>query len=418
MIKNTGKVWHTGRLICSVLLASLLSLCLLSSPANAASVISYNYQVTFDGITSVFDAGQTSRTLPAAFSRNNISLDYLRNGTAPSDFVRYNQVYATTSFIFRETFSNSLTNRPSYISCPTFSYRITTNYCESSVVEQTFGNYHYTVYNFFISGDVASVDSPNHMILQANIKNFSENDVVMWLTPVNVSIAPGERQDLRELITSSYQLQTLLTSIDSDLTSQTTILSTISSSISNIYNKVSEIDTRVLEVRNAILNSNSKLDDVSDALNEQNEREEQDRNDAEQVVDDSQDSAESASEEVGTATASLTQTIGSFAATFSTPSSNCRIPLNDLGPDGIFDIGSIDLCAIPDQMHSLITTILNLIAVAISIALAVNTFRMITEIIGMFAGVGFGYERHYQSADSWTTAGLINQWSSGHDFEA
>lgn len=350
-------------------------------PANAASVISYNYQVTFDGFTSVFDAGQTSRTLPAAYSRNNITLDYVRNGNAPSDFVRYNQVYATTSVIFRETYSGSLQNRPSEMSCPVFSYRITTNYCESSVVEQTFGNYHYTVYNFFLSGDVAAVDSPNHMFLQTNIKNFSENDVVMWLTPVNVSIGPGERQDLRELISSSYQLQTLLTTIDSDLTSQTAILSTISSSISNIYNKVSEIDTRILEVRNAILNSNEKLDDVSDALNEQNEREEQDRQDLEEQSSSVDEAAESSSEDATEAGTTLLAAFSAFvsAITNATPS-NCNIDM-DLGN---LDLGIVNLCTLspPPAFQAIGSILLIGFCVPLSIATATKMIQLFRSFSG------------------------------------
>lgn len=357
--------------------------------------------VYFDGRSTAFNAGQASYDLPAAFSRVNTSA-YFFGGNMTTDWAGWNNVVVSTTVLFRSVYSSSSIPRPVEMSCPVLDSRFVTQSCDVDTVESTYGDAHYTVYNFVIKGVVNSTSNPNQIGLNFNLKNFSENLAVMWFTPVEISIGPDE---FSRLVTFSQRLnsiETYLSAIDTRSGVTQGLMYQIKDSIDNLLTAI----------------QNSSTAGVVNELQEMNDRDEQDRGDAQQVVDDSQTSAESASEQVGTATASLTQTIGAFAATFSTPASNCHIPVNNIGPDGVLDLGDIDLCHIPDDMHSLISTILNLIAVAISIALAVNTFRMITEIIGMFAGVGFGYERHYQSADSWTTAGLINQWSSGHDFEA
>lgn len=414
----TGRVSRTGRLICCALLLSLCSSFLLSTPTSAASVFNYDrwYSISntnFSSGTLSFPqntiTGTGAVTIPANASLGGsnwkkTNITFVAPNTPPStEFKNGNSFTTTFSLVTNNPYLGQAgTSRAVGITCPILDTRFNTTDCQIDSIETSFDERHYIVWNFVITGSISTTTDADRIVAQLDIVNYSDSPVTLWVLPARSAYGEGSFTVIRNILGNVQQMNSYLGGISTALTNSNNYLSTIQSLVNQILAKMDA----------------SSVAGVVSELQEMNDRDEQDRDDAQQVVDDSQTSAESASEQVGTATASLTQTIGAFAATFSTPASNCQIPVNNIGPDGVLDLGNIDLCHIPDDMHSLISTILNLIAVAISIALAVNTFRMITEIIGMFAGVGFGYERHYQSSDSWTTAGLINQWSSGHDFEA
>lgn len=405
MKSNIGKVWHTARLLCLVLLLSLCSSFWLSLPASATDT-TYNL-----GNYRLLNQAMGTPTTSYRFGSGSFGTA-TENGMWVTPAIFNNST--DTPIVIRQQMRGSNNQMPELRNPSLIEYTMVTNnlaWRGSANVSQDF-----LPLGCELTGTVGAYSGWSCIAFNSDSAGGGSNHYLLagnWWSITNTGYnAFVQVVDWRQYVADD---ETDYTSLLQDIRANTADTSTISG---QIRNQLISLNTTTTNIYTILQTINDRLQSVNQSATNQAQQDSQDRNDAEQVVDDSQDSAESASEEVGTATASLTQTIGAFAATFSTPSSNCQIPLNDLGPDGIFDIGSIDLCAIPDQMHSLITTILNLIAVAISIALAVNTFRMITEIIGMFAGVGFGYERHYQSADSWTTAGLINQWSSGHDFEA
>ena len=225
----------------------------------------------------------------------------------------------------------------------------------------------------------------------SNLKlySYTSNANITLGTPA-ISVGPVVASTVNEEGLSDAQLQGLITQID--------------------Y-VVQNTDVTRNGVRQQLDDIATALDDISSSSDRQWQQDQQDRQDAETQSTESQSSADDATSDMEQATQSLTDTMGAFLATFSTPSGDCTIPINDLGPNGVLDLGNINLCSIPDEMHSTITLVLNLIGVLVSIVLAVHAFHTMTDIIGMFVGVDFSrYERHYGNAQVVSDWGTLDQY--------
>lgn len=369
----TGKVSRTGRLICCALLLSLCSSFLLSTPTSAASLYSMASSVYFDGRSTAFNAGQASYDLPAAFSRVNTSA-YFFGGNMTTDWAGWNNVVVSTTVLFRSVYSSSSIPRPVEMSCPVLDSRFVTQSCDVDTVESTYGDAHYTVYNFVIKGVVNSTSNPNQIGLNFNLKNFSENLAVMWFTPVEISIGPDE---FSRLVTFSQRLnsiETYLSAIDTRSGVTQGLMYQIKDSIDNLLTAI----------------QNSSTAGVVNELQEMNDRDEQDREDFEQAQQDAQDAADDSAQDFSDSSQSLLSAMGTVVGLVrDTPATNCQIPVNDIGPNGVLDLGNVDVCSIPNDVKQVLNRVFGLVMIVASAFLAWNVFNMGLNLLSQAMGYGY-----------------------------
>lgn len=304
--------------------------------------------------------------------------------------------------------------------------------CDAQKSEEGYSKYHCYVYNT----DSAASSAGHYLYMQLTVNLANSSNRTFGIFPSNwIQYQIPKNVDYTDLLTAiknntsstNTKLDTIIGYVDGlegKLDSIKTDSSNISSKTNKISNDIDVLRDDLYHVRhdglNALNNLNTSVNQsiaqekaTTDELKEQNEKDDQDRQDAEAQVEESETKAEESKTKLEGATSSLTDTMSDFVATFNTPAGNCTIRVNT----GTLDLGNVDLCSIPDEMHDLISTVMNLIGVFISLALTINMFELITDIIAQYTGVGFGYERALRAGNAYTLGGLISQWSTSHYFD-
>lgn len=407
---NIGKVCCTARFIRCALLLSLCLSSLLSLPVSATGT-TYNL-----GNYELFNQANGTPTTAYRLGSGSYGSFNETGANYSESFFNYN---TQTELVIRMQMRGSNNTMPELRNPSLIEYTLVTNnltWRGSANVSTDF-----LPLGCELSGTVGAWSSWSCIGLNTDSASGGSNHIIVAGNWWSIAASSGSQAnpylgqiqvvDWRQYVSDNVDYTQLL----NDIRSNTADTATLSQ---QIRNQLVSLNTTTTNIYSILQTLNDRVQSINQSTTNQNAQEQEDRQNVEDAEQDAQDSADQAQEDLGNASESLTQTFGNFLATFNTPAGDCSIPLNDLGGGGILDLGFVNFCSLPDQMHSMIRSILNLVGVFISLALAVHAYHTLTDIIAMYVGVGFGYEQHYRNADSWSTAGLINQWSSGHDFEA
>lgn len=129
---------------------------------------------------------------------------------------------------------------------------------------------------------------------------------------------------------------------------------------------------------------------TNDKLDRQYNQDQQDRQDAQQQVEDAQASADGISDDYNDASASLLSTMGTIVGLIrDTPATNCSISVNDIGQDGVLDLGNVNLCSVPNEVKQLINNVFGMVMIVASALLALNVFHAGLDL--MSQALGYGY---------------------------
>lgn len=274
------------------LLSGLFSL-LLSLPVSAVQQVSFSSGISYDGWYSGFDAGQTTRVLPATYTRTNAQLVYLTPTTLSSDeFANEKDVVLSGSIMFNVNYITTATPRPVVLSCPVFNSWILTTNSDCDTVEVVYGNSHYLIYNFVVEGvfrQASQITSSRTIVLQFDIKNNSADDANMWFFPVIVTAGGGEYNRLVGINTSIDNVIGTLGVINNNLISQTNIVSQLNTSVTNLYNRLGSVETKLDTLNSSVLSqgqaTQQAITDQTEQQEEQYEQEKQEEADREEALD-------------------------------------------------------------------------------------------------------------------------------------
>lgn len=249
-----------------------LGMCLgfLSQNASAASVYSFNGTVQWDGQTKTFSSGQTSFVVAAGLSRVNTTATW-RGATFSSDWAGWNNILVTGSFLVNMNYTASPTTRPVEISCPVLDTRFVTQDCQLDVVESTYANSHYYLYNFVIQGVVNSTANASQLALSFNLKNFSDTDANLWFMPLEVTLGPDEFARLVQIKTNTDSIITYLSAIDNRSGVTQGLMRDIQSSMADLLTAIQNSSTAGVVAQQQI--TNQKLDSLQQSIEEQSEQE-------------------------------------------------------------------------------------------------------------------------------------------------
>lgn len=388
MIKNTGKVWHTARLLCLVLLLSLCSSFWLFLPASATGNAIYGSWLNYKGTQRSFANGYVQ--VPLQGLNNNVydgtytvwgSSSNQPVGNKNEDFV------ATASVIVETTYSQN--NRTVVeISCPVVAWRLNSSSCDSSVVEQVFGDKHYAVYSFIMTGQFTDDVSPTQFQTVMNVVNNSNDWAYLYFTPLQVSFGQGELYRLGTINGHLDNIETILQSLN--IQDYSTLLQNIRNGVTTMSNYLYDIRTYSGDTAQNSWNILQSLDDISTDISDQSTQDAQDRQDAEDAIQDAQDAADDTADDFNDSSQSLLSAMGTVVGLVrDSPATNCQIPVNDLGPDGVFDLGNVDICSIPNDIKQVLNRVFGLVMIVASAFLAWNVFNMGLNLLSQAMGYGY-----------------------------
>ena len=345
-----------------MLIASVFGLLFYSSPASAAGIINYNTTVSWDGQTANFDAGQKYFVLFASLSRLNSPMTWY--GGSNISYTSGLAIYATTTIMVNAEYSSSVQPRAVDISCPVFaSSSILTNSCDMDTQEVVFGSDHYLLYHFFIEGHFEATYNMQSLTLQFDIKNFSEVDNGMWVTPLTVSVGNDTYTRVRDIFVQMRD--------------------SIGPWVSSINDKLNTTNQRLSALIDAIseMSSEASVAGVIDELQEQNDKDDQDRSNLNNQQSSATSAAQSSQQDAQNAGTTLLAAFQAFvsALTNATPS-NCVIDM-DLGN---LDLGDVDLCTLspPSGFQAIGSILLIGFCVPLSIATATKMIALFRSFSG------------------------------------
>lgn len=387
---NIGRVSRTARLICCALLLSLCSSFLLSTPTSAASVFNYDrwYAISntnFNSGTLSFPqntiTGTGAVTIPANASLGGsnwkkTNITFIAPNTPPStEFKNGNSFTTTFSLVTNNPYLGQAgTSRAVDITCPILDTRFNTTDCQIDSIETSFDERHYIVWNFVITGSISTTTDADRIVAQLDIVNYSDSPVTLWVLPARSAYGEGSFTVIRNILGNVQQMNSYLGGISTALTNSNNYLSTIQALVNQILAKMDA----------------SSVAGVVSELQEMNDRDEQDREDFEQAQQDAQDAADDSAQDFSDSSQSLLSAMGTVVGLVrDTPATNCQIPVNDIGPNGVLDLGNVDVCSIPNDVKQVLNRVFGLVMIVASAFLAWNVFNMGLNLLSQAMGYGY-----------------------------
>lgn len=422
-IKTTGKAFGMG---IGRLSAALLCLCLLLSsslPVSAADFSAYSGYQYFD---RYWKAGASSGLMNSYGPKG--SIDYV--STIPNDdLVNGNidiqpldgsqnpiRVYDNNLFSVYLHFSMSYSAEE----YPWLDFRpLAYNQCSAPVSFDTVAQYDtndwrhmivrfdfhpntsgcgYTATDTFMSRfyihvhSGAKVNNSDPQRFEIRYLGLYRYNVIDWSSiKNNISAINSDtttiKNDLSTVKSTLSAVSTKINTIETNIGNINTKINNISTKVNNISTKVNNIDTNVDNIDENVY---SILKEIQDNNKKQEEKDAQDREDAQQAVNNSQSTASDSSSDISGASQSL---LDAMAMTVNlikdTPASNCQIPINDLGPNGVLDMGNIDLCDIPNDFKQVINRVFGLVMIVASLLLSVNIFNSAMDLFAQALGYSY-----------------------------
>lgn len=237
--------------------------------------------------------------------------------------------------------------------------------------------------NYTVAGLFYYASADNNVNLYFNVQNWNFNK---GTSIVHITVSKPV----------SFKIKNSAGLTASDLNNINTRLNNINTDIWNIYENTEAIADDTAGIRDDIYNTRqavsaiqSAIGDLStqqqatnDKLDREWQQEQQDRQDYEDAQTDSQDSASDATDQTETATANLTTIIGSLVSDIKdTPASNCQLPVNDMGANGVLDLGTLDLCQLPTEFRNTITIITSIVVTLACFWLSYSLLRTIIDFL-------------------------------------
>ena len=336
----------------TIFLASILCLFGIfgfSQNALAADLWSQTNSITFDGYSTVFNAGQASRTLPASYNRTNTQLTYVGTSNRPVN-TWGQQITTSLTIVTRVKYSSSSTPRPVVISCPVYDYVYITNECNSAVSDDVFGDWHYTTWNFVVNGTIDSTSATNSLGFRIDIKNFSDTDGDIWFTSPISSLGISSFRRISDILTSTNTIRDTVANIDNRLGYNNTWIESMKATLEGVEDLLEDINTNSSTA--AVVDA---VDDLNDEIAEQNEKENE-------AVDNIENQSTSdISNSTSQQTQSLIATFSSFVSALGNVQSqgNCRITLPFAQQQG--GSQTVDICTVKQDAGNDATTIINII---------------------------------------------------------
>lgn len=182
-----------------------------------------------------------------------------------------------------------------------------------------------------------------------------------------------------------HDYTSLLNVLSQNVANQSQILTDIRNMTNDTNLRLDQVITNtsgIAGLSTALGDIESNTSATNDKLDRQWNQEQQDRSDYEDAQTDSQDSASDATDETQTATANLTTIIGSLVSDIKdTPASNCQLPVNDMGANGVLDLGTLDLCQLPTEFRNTITIITSIVVTLACFWLSYSLLRTIIDFL-------------------------------------
>lgn len=120
------------------------------------------------------------------------------------------------------------------------------------------------------------------------------------------------------------------------------------------------------------------------------EQEQQDRQDFEDTQEDGEQAAQDTADDFNDSSQSLLSAMGTVVGLVrDTPASNCQIPVNDIGPNGVLDLGNVDICNIPNDIKQVINRVFGLVMIIASALLAWNVFNTGIDLFAQVMGYSY-----------------------------
>lgn len=256
------------------------------------------------------------------------------------------------------------------------------------------GGWNHDVLDCDINGD-----NGNYTISALFYATGARTSTVFWYWVYNPNITLSNGNNIYVSITSpSYAIvseplsSTDISAIKSDLSGILDALKSptgdewldnINGKLYNIQQYTQWTNADIYAIRGLLEDIKAQSDTgVSERLDRQWNQEQQDRSDYEDAQTDSQDSASDATDQTETATANLTTIIGSLVSDIKdTPASNCQLPVNDMGANGVLDLGTLDLCQLPTEFRNTITIITSIVVTLACFWLSYSLLRTIIDFL-------------------------------------
>lgn len=150
--------------------------------------------------------------------------------------------------------------------------------------------------------------------------------------------------------------------------------------LNTLIEGVNTADTRLNTIISALSELKTSQQATNDKLDREYNQDQQDRSDAQDAVDNSQTSGDNASSQVEGATSSILDNARSILVAFSVSPTTCDIPVNT----GNLNLGTVNVCSLPNDMITLIRSIIGLIIIVAVLFLGYNLVLTVISLIESF----------------------------------
>lgn len=225
-----------------------------------------------------------------------------------------------------------------------------------------------------INSDVASGGS-SHFIFAGNWWSLTDINYNAYIMVVDWrQYKPeGDGIDYTQLLT--------------DIRNNTADTATVSQ---QIRNQLVSLNTTTTNIYSILQTMNDRLQSVNQSATNEAQQDAQDRSDIQAQQTSTQNSANSSAQSVQNATSSLSSNISSIVGAFSSPATDCLIPVNDVGPDGVLDLGNLNICSVPDDVRSFIRTVTSIVITVAVLLISFNVINQVVALIEEFYGTPGG----------------------------